>query len=64
MDFSKNSNTLKVVKSVFMGENHEYEVQSENEIIEIILSNPHGKEIKKVGEMLTFGIDEEAIHIL
>ncbi|RRD39196.1 ABC transporter ATP-binding protein [Leptotrichia sp. OH3620_COT-345] len=64
IDFSKNMNTLKVTKSVFMGENHEYEVQYENDIIEIILSNPHGKEVKKVGEMLTFGIDEEAIHIL
>ncbi|MDO5088198.1 MAG: ABC transporter ATP-binding protein [Leptotrichiaceae bacterium] len=64
IDFSKNMNTLKVTKSVFMGENHEYEVQHGNDIIEIILSNPHGKEIKKVGEMLTFGIDEEAVHIL
>ncbi len=64
IDFSKNSNTLKVVKSVFMGENHEYEVEKDGEIIEIILSNPHAKEIKKVGESLTFGIDEGAIHIL
>lgn len=64
IDFSKNMNTLKVTKSVFMGENHEYEVQHGNNTIEIILSNPHGKEIKKVGEMLTFGIDEEAVHIL
>ena len=64
IDFSKNTNTLKVTKSVFMGENHEYEVENGNDIIEIILSNPHAKEIKKVGEMLTFGIDEGAVHIL
>lgn len=64
IDFSKNANTLKVVKSVFMGENHEYEVEYDGGIIEIVLNNPHAKVIKKVGEMLTFGIDEGAIHIL
>ena len=47
-----------------MGENHEYEVKNGDQILELTLSNPHGKEIKKIGEMLSFGFDEESIHII
>ena len=62
--FDENIINLEVVKSIFMGENHEYEVKSGDQILELTLSNPHGKEIKKVGEMLSFGFDEESIHII
>lgn len=64
IDFKNKSNKLKVVKSVFMGENHEYEVENAGDIIEIVLNNPHGKDIADVGEYLEFGFDETAIHIL
>lgn len=64
VNFADDSIKLKVTKSVFMGENHEYEVKSPNGIIELTLTNPHGKEIKKIGEILSFGFDEEAVHII
>jgi len=54
----------KVIKSVFMGENHEYEIMVGDEKIEVSLNNPNGKEIKKVGETLTFVFDEESLHII
>ena len=47
-----------------MGENHEYEIMIEDQVIEVSLNNPHGKEIKKVGENLSFILDEESIHII
>lgn len=53
-----------VIKSVFMGENHEYEIMVGDEKIEVSLNNPNGKEIKKVGETLTFVFDEESLHII
>ena len=46
--FDENIINLEVVKSIFMGENHEYEVKSGDQVLELTLSNPHGKEIKKV----------------
>lgn len=64
IDFNKNCHTMKVVKSVFMGENHEYEVEYEDGIIEMVLSNPRSKQIKKVGEMISFGISDDSIHIM
>ena len=62
--FNSDKHQGEVVKSVFMGENHEYEIMVEDEKIEVSLNNPHGKEIKKVGENLTFVFDEESIHII
>lgn len=62
--FNSHKHHGKVVKSVFMGENHEYEIMVEDEKIEVSLNNPHGKEIRKVGENLTFVFDEESIHII
>lgn len=53
-----------VIKSVFMGENHEYEVKIEDQIIEVSLNNPYGKEIKKVGENLGFIFERESLHII
>ena len=46
--FDENIINLEVVKSIFMGESHEYEVKSGDQVLELTLSNPHGKEIKKV----------------
>ncbi|WP_066900167.1 ABC transporter ATP-binding protein [Streptobacillus notomytis] len=62
--FTESKHTLEISKSIFMGENHEYEVKNENDIIEIVLNNPHGKEIKKVGDKLSFVFDQNSIHIL
>lgn len=62
--FNGKNHNLKVTKSIFMGENHEYEVKYKDEIIEIILNNPNGKKISKVGENLEFSFDENSIHIL
>jgi len=62
--FNEAKHEGEVIKSIFMGENHEYEIQVEDQIIEVSLNNPHGKEIKKVGENLTFVFDEESIHII
>lgn len=63
--FNGDKHILKVVKSVFMGENHEYEVETEKgEILELTLNNPHGKSIKELGEFLSFSFDEKSMHIL
>ncbi|MGB6128972.1 MAG: ABC transporter ATP-binding protein [Psychrilyobacter sp.] len=62
--FDTDKHCGEVVKSVFMGENHEYEIMVEDQKIEVSLNNPHGKEIKKVGEDLTFVFNEESIHII
>lgn len=62
--YTENKHSLKVIKSLFMGENHEYEVESDNTVIEIVLNNPHGKIIKNIGEILNFSFDENSIHIL
>ncbi|CAM3112782.1 ABC transporter ATP-binding protein [Streptobacillus ratti] len=62
--FTDEKHTLEISKSIFMGENHEYEVKNGNDIIEIVLNNPHGKEIKKVGDKLGFVFDQNSIHIL
>lgn len=62
--FDGKNHKLQVIKSVFMGENHEYEVEYNGEIIEIILNNPNGKNISNIGEYLEFSFDKNSIHIL
>lgn len=62
--FDQGNHEGTVVKSVFMGENHEYEIEIEGQIIEAILNNPHGKEIRSVGEKIKFTLDTDAIHII
>jgi len=62
--FGEETHKGTVVKSIFMGENHEYEIEVEGQIIEAILNNPHGKEIKAVGEKIGFTFDRDAIHII
>lgn len=63
--FNEAKHNLKVVKSIFMGENHEYEViDDKGNIIEITLNNPHGKAVKELNEYLSFSFDAGSIHIL
>lgn len=65
IDFNGEKHSLKVVKSVFMGENQEYEVQVDGDkIIEATLNNPHGVEVKQVGENLNFSFISSSIHVL
>ncbi|WP_297598296.1 ABC transporter ATP-binding protein [uncultured Cetobacterium sp.] len=54
----------KVVKSIFMGEVHEYEVILNNQLIEICVHSPLGKIIKNVDETLDFKFDNLAMHII
>ncbi len=62
--FDQQRHTYRVSKSVFMGDHHEYEVDYNDQVIELILNNPHGKKIAKVGEELSFAFDQDSIHIL
>ena len=54
----------KVIKSMFMGAYHEYEVMFKEMKIEIIVSNPKGKRTYELGGELDFSLDVESIHIL
>ncbi|WP_319204289.1 ABC transporter ATP-binding protein [uncultured Ilyobacter sp.] len=62
--FNESTHEGTVLKSVFMGENHEYEIEVDGQVIEAVLNNPHGKDIKSVGEKIGFTFDHEAIHII
>lgn len=65
IDFNGDKHSLIVAKSVFMGENQEYEVlDDDKKIIELSLNNPHGKEIKSKGQILTFSFNADTIHVL
>lgn len=55
---------VKVEKSIYMGQNHEYGVSLFGQSIEISENNPTGKTIYDVGENMKIGFDERAIHIL
>ncbi|GAA0180009.1 ABC transporter ATP-binding protein [Clostridium sediminicola] len=54
----------KVTKSRFMGENHEYEVEKNGQNIQINQTNPFGKRVYEVDELMWIGFDEKALHIL
>ena len=54
----------KVIKSLFMGEIHEYEVLLEDKILEISLHNPNGKKIQEIDETLEFKFDNLSMHII
>lgn len=56
--------TVKVEKSVFMGQNHEYGVDFFGANIEICENNPTGKKIYQIGDQMAIGLDERALHIL
>lgn len=63
--FDGDKHNLKVTKSVFMGENHEYEVITDKgEILELSLNNPNGKKIANLQEDISFSFNESSIHIL
>ena len=53
-----------VTKSIFMGENHEYEVEWQGQTLQISESNPFGKKIYEVGDTMSMDFDETALHIL
>ena len=53
-----------VTKSIFMGSNHEYEVELFGNTYEISENNPMRKKIIKVGDELSFSMDPNSIHIL
>ncbi|MBN2261050.1 MAG: ABC transporter ATP-binding protein [Clostridiales bacterium] len=52
-----------VTKSVYMGDNQEYEVDFNGKIVQINNHNPFGKKTYKENEILKFGFDERSIHI-
>ncbi|SCZ01838.1 ABC transporter ATP-binding protein [Alkaliphilus peptidifermentans] len=56
--------TVKVDKSVFMGQNHEYGVDFFGSNLEISENNPTGKTIYKIGQQMGIGFDQQALHIL
>lgn len=53
-----------VLKSVFMGETHEYEAKWGDQILQISESNPFGKPSYQVGDTMMLGFDENSLHIL
>lgn len=53
-----------VEKSLFMGQNHEYEVLWGDEILQISDSNPYGRKTYELGEKMSIGFDESALHLL
>ena len=53
-----------VVKSIFMGENHEYEVSWKGQVLQISEPNPYSKRIYEVGETMSIDFDETALHMI
>jgi iron(III) transport system ATP-binding protein len=53
-----------VTKSIFMGENHEYEVEWMDQIVQITESNPFGKKAYELGDTMNLSFDVSALHIL
>lgn len=53
-----------VNKSIFMGENHEYEVGWFGNTLQITESNPYGKKTYDVEDEMWIGFDEAALHII
>lgn len=53
-----------VIKSRFMGENHEYEVIWKDKNIHISQPNPFGKRVYGIEETMLIGFDEKSLHIL
>lgn len=53
-----------VTKSIFMGENHEYEVDFSGTILKIVQSDPNGKKAYAVGDKMWIKFEENAMHIL
>lgn len=53
-----------VVKSVFMGQTQEYEVDYEGQILQITEHNPVGASVYQVGEFVSLQFSRNAIHII
>jgi iron(III) transport system ATP-binding protein len=53
-----------VTKSIFMGENHEYEAEWNGQILQISQSNPFGKRAYELNESMYIGFDESSLHLL
>lgn len=60
----KNEHRVRVEKSVFMGQNHEYSVDFYGQKLEIAENNPIGKKVYDVNEEMVLGFNENALHIL
>lgn len=53
-----------VTKSMFMGENQEYEVNLNDCTLLISQNNPGAKKVFTINEMMSVGFDEDSIHLL
>lgn len=53
-----------VVKSIFMGENHEYEVLWNDQVLQISDSNPFGKKTYELEEAMGIDFDNKSLHLL
>ncbi len=53
-----------VKKSLFMGENHEYEVEWNGQILQISGSNPFGKRIYELEDTMHIGFEGASLHLL
>lgn len=53
-----------VTKSIFMGENHEYEVNWFGQILQISDSNPIGKHTYNIEDEMYIGFESSALHML
>ncbi len=53
-----------VSKSIFMGNNHEYEVDLNGTTLKILQSDPNGKKDYVVGDKMWIQFEESAMHIL
>ncbi len=60
----KESYKTVVTKSIFMGENHEYEVNWDGKVIQISQSNPFGKIEYELNQEMSIGFDESSLHLL
>ena len=61
---NENKHEVKVDKSIYMGQIHEYAVELNGLLIEISDSNPTGKRLYETGEMMMIGFDQNSIHVL
>ncbi len=61
---NENKHEVKVDKSIYMGQIHEYAVELNGLLIEISDSNPTGKRLYETGESMMIGFDQNSIHVL
>ncbi len=61
---NENKHEVKVDKSIYMGQIHEYAVELNGLLIDISDSNPTGKRLYETGESMMIGFDQNSIHVL